>query len=211
MSNTFASSLWALDTLFNLADIGVDGINFHTLPGAPYEPFVFTRTVDVGRERAPGVLRDADVRRGRPARSPAAADRRAGRTREGVGDPQPDGRQRIVLINKDPTTSVDVHVALPGSTTSGTVEWLSASGLTPRAASGSAARRSARGPTTGGLVAAQRRHRRRAPRQLHDHAARGERGADRQVVGSDAGLVQLSIELAGELPRQPGDRLELLA
>jgi hypothetical protein len=33
-SNTFASALWVLDTLFNLAGVGVDGVNLHSLPGA---------------------------------------------------------------------------------------------------------------------------------------------------------------------------------
>jgi hypothetical protein len=43
ISNTFASSLWMLDTLFNLAAVGVDGINIHSLPGAAYELFTFRR------------------------------------------------------------------------------------------------------------------------------------------------------------------------
>ena len=42
VSNTFASSLWILDTLFNMASIGVDGVNIHTLPGAAYAPFSFS-------------------------------------------------------------------------------------------------------------------------------------------------------------------------
>jgi len=42
VSNTFASALWVLDTLFNLQRAGVSGVNIHTLPGAPYEPFTFT-------------------------------------------------------------------------------------------------------------------------------------------------------------------------
>lgn len=42
VSNTFASALWVLDTLFNLAEVGVDGINLHTLPGSAYAPFTFT-------------------------------------------------------------------------------------------------------------------------------------------------------------------------
>jgi len=41
ISNTFASALWVLDTLFNLQRVGVSGVNIHTLPGAPYEPFSF--------------------------------------------------------------------------------------------------------------------------------------------------------------------------
>jgi hypothetical protein len=44
VSNTFASSLWVLDTLFNMASVGVDGVNIHTLPGAAYAPFSFSDT-----------------------------------------------------------------------------------------------------------------------------------------------------------------------
>jgi hypothetical protein len=43
VSNTFASALWVLDTLFNLQRVGVSGVNIHTLPGAPYEPFTFRK------------------------------------------------------------------------------------------------------------------------------------------------------------------------
>lgn len=43
VSNTFASALWMLDALFNLAEVGVDGVNIHTLPGAAYELFTFLR------------------------------------------------------------------------------------------------------------------------------------------------------------------------
>jgi hypothetical protein len=39
VSDTFASALWMLDTLFNLARVGVDGVNIHTFPGAAYAPF----------------------------------------------------------------------------------------------------------------------------------------------------------------------------
>jgi hypothetical protein len=43
VSDTFASALWMLDSLFALARAGVDGVNIHTLPGAAYQPFVFRR------------------------------------------------------------------------------------------------------------------------------------------------------------------------
>jgi hypothetical protein len=45
VSNTFASALWMLDTLFDLASVGVDGVNVHSLPGAGYELFTFRRTI----------------------------------------------------------------------------------------------------------------------------------------------------------------------
>ncbi len=41
VSDTFASALWALDSLFALARIGVVGVNFHSFPGAAYELFRF--------------------------------------------------------------------------------------------------------------------------------------------------------------------------
>ena len=50
VSDTFASALWSLDSLFELAKAGVDGVNVHTLASAPYEPFSFTHSG--GRWRA---------------------------------------------------------------------------------------------------------------------------------------------------------------
>ena len=41
-ARSFASALWALDALFELASVGVDGVNIHTYPGAPYALFAFT-------------------------------------------------------------------------------------------------------------------------------------------------------------------------
>jgi hypothetical protein len=41
VSDTFASSLWILDTLFNMARVGADGVNIHTFRNAIYEPFAF--------------------------------------------------------------------------------------------------------------------------------------------------------------------------
>ena len=42
ISNSFASALWAVDVLFDLAGAGVDGVNIHSLPGAAYAPFRFS-------------------------------------------------------------------------------------------------------------------------------------------------------------------------
>jgi len=44
VSDTFASALWMVDTLFAIARSGVDGVNIHTLPEAIYKPFTFTET-----------------------------------------------------------------------------------------------------------------------------------------------------------------------
>ena len=47
VSNTFASALWILDTLFSLRNDGVDGINIHTSPSAANGLFDFARLKDV--------------------------------------------------------------------------------------------------------------------------------------------------------------------
>lgn len=39
VSDTFASALWALDATFQMARVGVDGVNIHTFPGGAYQPF----------------------------------------------------------------------------------------------------------------------------------------------------------------------------
>jgi hypothetical protein len=50
VSDTFASALWALDTLFEMVRVGIHGVNIHTFPGAGYELFRLNRAN--GRWRA---------------------------------------------------------------------------------------------------------------------------------------------------------------
>jgi Glycosyl hydrolase family 79 C-terminal beta domain len=42
--NSFAEALWAIDALFAYAQVGVDGVNVHTWPGAVYNLFTFNHT-----------------------------------------------------------------------------------------------------------------------------------------------------------------------
>ena len=44
VSNTFASALWALNTLFEMVRVGIHGVNVHTFPGAGYELFRISRS-----------------------------------------------------------------------------------------------------------------------------------------------------------------------
>jgi hypothetical protein len=44
ISNTFASALWMLDTLFAFDQAGVDGVNVHMFPGALYAPFALSES-----------------------------------------------------------------------------------------------------------------------------------------------------------------------
>lgn len=41
VSNTLAVALWGTDVMFNMASIGVKGVNFHTGSDAYYSPFTF--------------------------------------------------------------------------------------------------------------------------------------------------------------------------
>jgi hypothetical protein len=42
VSNAFVSALWALDAMFEMARVDVDGVNIHTYPQATYQLFTFT-------------------------------------------------------------------------------------------------------------------------------------------------------------------------
>jgi hypothetical protein len=44
VSNTFASALWSLDALFEMARVGVAGVNFHNRPGALNQLFAPERS-----------------------------------------------------------------------------------------------------------------------------------------------------------------------
>jgi hypothetical protein len=48
VSDTFASALWALDTVFAVARSGADGVNIHTFPGARDGLFTFIAPVRAG-------------------------------------------------------------------------------------------------------------------------------------------------------------------
>ncbi|HWC85550.1 MAG TPA: glycosyl hydrolase family 79 C-terminal domain-containing protein [Solirubrobacteraceae bacterium] len=126
VSDTFASALWMLDTLFELASVGVDGVNVHTLAGARYAPFSFTQTA-AGWQAAVhpeyyGMLMFAQA-------APAGS-----RLLPITGVPDgpvkvwatlaPDGTERVVLINEDVTNGQPVVLQAPGS--SAAVEELTA-------------------------------------------------------------------------------------
>jgi hypothetical protein len=116
VSDTFAAALWVIDTLFNLQANGVDGINVHSLPGAPYEPFTFRFSRGVWsafvHPEYYGMMLFADA-------FPPGAHRLSVNVPDGPvkvwATTDTSGRTRVVLINKDPTTDVSVKVALPGS------------------------------------------------------------------------------------------------
>jgi hypothetical protein len=122
VSDTFASALWVLDTLFNMTRAGIDGVNIHTFHKAIYEPFAVSEAA--GRWSAQvrpmyyGLLMFTDAappgaRLLRTAfRAPATLRIWSTRAR--------DGRVRVVLINDSRRRLATVAVRPPGGMRRGT-------------------------------------------------------------------------------------------
>jgi len=131
VSDTFASALWALDTLFHLDQIGVDGVNIHTLDNVPYEPFSFARTR--GRWRASvrplyyGLL---FFTRAAPAGSRLLfVSQQPSTTLHTWATEDRSGTVRVTVINTSGAHSSTLALDVPGAQTSATVERLTAPSL----------------------------------------------------------------------------------
>jgi hypothetical protein len=111
LSDTFASALWSLDTLFALAHQGVDGVNVHTYPGASYELFRMANGAAVGGRPGQahgwtakvqpeyyGLLMFADS--APPGSQPLQLAGPATRDLSTWATRGTDGRTRVVLINE---------------------------------------------------------------------------------------------------------------
>jgi hypothetical protein len=115
VSGQFASALWVLDTLFNLASAGVDGVNIHSLPRAAYELFTFTHTGRAWRAFVHpeyyGMLLFTQAfpagARLLPVNVNPSGPLKAWATRA------PDGTTRVVTINKDPVDDYQVQLRVP--------------------------------------------------------------------------------------------------
>jgi hypothetical protein len=130
VSYTFASSLWAIDAMFELARVGIDGVNLHTFPGAGYE--LFKLTMSNGRWQAVvspeyyGLLMFAaaappGARQLRISGAPGTAVKAWATKAAG-------GTVHVVMINKGSQARV-FALRLPGSAGAATLERLQGNGL----------------------------------------------------------------------------------
>ncbi len=129
VSDTFAAALWMLDTLFNLAAQGVNGVNIHTLPGAAYEPFTFSQHGRTWQAFVHpsyyGALMFAQAFP--PGARLLGTSAPSGPVK--VWATQSGSQTRVVLINKDPSTPVQVQLQLPGNATPAVAQSLLAPSL----------------------------------------------------------------------------------
>lgn len=121
VSDTLASALWVLDTLFNMARVGVDGVNIHTFHKAIYEPFAVAdhggRWSAQVRPLYYGLLMFA---RSAPPGSRLLASTTAPgapHTLRVWSDRARDSTVRVVLINDSRRRPVTVAVRPPGGAT----------------------------------------------------------------------------------------------
>lgn len=128
VSDTFAAALWSLDTLFEMARVGVDGVNFHTVPR--YINDEFSTSVGNGHWQASvhpqyyGLMMFAQAA---PPGSRLLKISRQRRTPVHVWATRgPDRRVRVVLINEGLKRSRVVNVRIPGAQGPGTLERLQA-------------------------------------------------------------------------------------
>ncbi|HEY6398905.1 MAG TPA: glycosyl hydrolase family protein, partial [Solirubrobacteraceae bacterium] len=129
VSDTFASALWILDTLFQMARSGVDAVNIHTWPGAvPGELFTFQRV----HGHWTGAVRPLYYGALMFIRSAPPASRLL---RTGVAGSAPvhvwavrwpDGSTHVVAINDSLTRSYTVLVRIGEQSGTGRLERLSA-------------------------------------------------------------------------------------
>ncbi|MGC8624295.1 MAG: glycosyl hydrolase family 79 C-terminal domain-containing protein [Phycisphaerae bacterium] len=128
VSNTFADTLWALDSLFAVASTGVSGVNFH-MASSLYAAFYSTPNTAPGDTVQPLYYAMWMFAQAAPAGSQiipisfsSSANVKIWMTRDGNVD-------HIVIINKDLTQNVVVQFRLP-TTAIGSLELLTAPSAT---------------------------------------------------------------------------------
>jgi len=161
VGESFASALWALDTLFEMARVGVDGVNIHTFPGVGTNLFSFRRADGQWRGTVAPEYYGLDMfAQAAPTGSRllrASFSRGAGPGLTAWATRAPDRTIRVVVINEGSRTrAIAVHLPAAAGRLSGTLERLQAPGVAAR--SGVTLAGQSFGPATAtGLPAGPRR------------------------------------------------------
>jgi hypothetical protein len=126
VSDTFASALWMLDTLFAFARDGATGVNIHTFPSAAYRLFSFSSadghwSATVQPEYY-GLLMFAQA--APPGSQLLRVVTRGDRDLAAWATSTPAGATQVVLINKSATQPAAVTLLAPAATAAATVEQL---------------------------------------------------------------------------------------
>jgi hypothetical protein len=128
VGQSFASALWMLDALFEMARVGVDGVNIHSYPGAPYALFDFAHRATgwsahvypqyygmlMFARAVPAGARLLQVSGPHPASLHVWAVR------------APDGTRRVVVINEDPRHARQIALAAGAGAPAASLERLQA-------------------------------------------------------------------------------------
>jgi hypothetical protein len=124
VSDSFASALWAADSLFGMAEAGVAGVNFHTWTGSWYAPIDFSGGLARVRPLLYGILLfDRAVPNG--ARLLRVTQRRSDPVKVWATKDS-SSAVRVVVINKSSRKARAVRLKLPRWLGRGTLQRLSA-------------------------------------------------------------------------------------
>jgi PKD repeat protein len=121
VSDIFASALWSVDVMFEFANVGVDGVNFHNGNGGAYSLFQFntaimgnttTYSIESIRPEYYGLLFFQMATANTPKLLPVTLTTPANLKVWATIDTQ--GVVRIAVINKDETLQGVLSITLPG-------------------------------------------------------------------------------------------------
>lgn len=157
VGNSFASALWATDTLFELVRVGAAGVNFHGRTHTFYSPFYFRRERKAARrwlaQVSPvyyGILLFARATPNgasiHPVRTSTSGNLKVWATLDRSRT------LRVVLINKERYASSPVRLLMPGAQRPGELQRLLAPSVQAREGISLAGQTFGRVTSTGGLV-----------------------------------------------------------
>jgi hypothetical protein len=122
ISDAYASSLWAIDTIFNTALSGASGLNFQTGGQQPCTPIADNAGVILSAQPLfYGLLLAASAGQGTLLATQLSA---SALNVTAYALQASDGSMSVVVVNKDAAQSLNLNITLPQSMTSATVQQL---------------------------------------------------------------------------------------